>query len=66
MLLLDVENGCAGGECEIIQIGRHRPDVCRERCNLVNVHAHQGAECGFVVFRKIERGVFATTDDGLV
>lgn len=30
MLLLCVENGCAGGEREIILIGRHRPDVCGE------------------------------------
>ena len=32
----------------------------------MDVHAHQRAECGFVVFREVERGVFATTDDGLV
>ena len=66
MLLLRVENGGAGGEREIIQIGRHRPDVCAERGDLVDVHAHQGAERGLVVFREIERGVFAATDDGLV
>lgn len=50
----------------MIQIGRHRPDVCRERGDLVDVHAHQRAECGFVVFREVERGVFTATDDGLV
>ena len=66
MLLLRVENGCAGGEGEIIQIGRHRPDVGGERCDLVDIHAHQRAECGFVVFREVERGVFAATDEGLV
>lgn len=66
MLLLRVENGCAGGEGEIIQIGRHRPDIGGERDDLVDIHAHQGAERGLVVFREIERGVFAATDDGLV
>ena len=36
MLLLRVENGCAGGEGEIIQIGRHRPDIGGERDDLVD------------------------------
>lgn len=66
MLLLRVENGCAGGERDIIQIGRHRPNVGGERCDLVDVHAHQGAECRLVVFREVERGVLAASDNGLV
>lgn len=66
MLLLRVENGCAGGEGEIIQIGRHRPDVCGERDDLVDVHAHQGAERGLAVFREVERSVFAASNEGLV
>ena len=66
MLLLRVENGCAGGEGEIIQIGRHRPDVCRERGDLVDGHAHQGAEGGFVVFREVVRSVLAASNEGLV
>ena len=66
MLLLRVENGCAGGECEIIQIGRHRPDIGGERDDLVDVHSHQGAEGGFVVFREVERGVLAASNEGLV
>lgn len=61
-----MENGCAGGEREIIQIWRHRPDIGGERGDLVDVHAHQGAECGLVIFREVERSVFAASDDGLV
>ena len=63
MLLLCVENGCAGGERAIILIGRHRPVVGGERCDLVDDHVHHGAVKLARYFRESERIMFVALED---